>query len=356
MSMATSQIYRPLCPVTQKARVTLILITLAGCSSHQAPVSEQSQRLERTAPMILSSNNSGDKQLVETSRPSRVLSGETLPEIVTSVREALSDAAVFRAEPQQASGVVRQQITSSRALREPIYERPPAPVETASASDFNLVAAPVTHLVGAGDTLFSIAFQYDMDFRSLALANGLNPPYTIFVGQQLQLKAADAIADAAVQAVGEGINSAINAVPLGGESISLLRQSDAEPVTGQLSWLRPHQGQVVTAFQPQLNKGVDISGAFGDPVLAAASGEVVYSGRGVQGTGNLIIIRHSDRYLSAYAHNSVMLVPEGRRVIAGEKIAELGVNAQGEPMLHFEIRQEGEPVDPSRLLPGRSFP
>ena len=117
-----------------------------------------------------------------------------------------------------------------------------------------------------------------------------------------------------------------------------------------------HQGQVVTAFQPQLNKGVDISGAFGDPVLAAASGEVVYSGRGVQGTGNLIIIRHSDRYLSAYAHNSVMLVPEGRRVFAGEKIAELGVNAQGEPMLHFEIRQEGEPVDPSRLLPGRSFP
>ena len=356
MSMATSQIYRPLSPVTQKARVTLILITLAGCSSHQAPVSEQSQRLERTAPMILSSNNSGDKQLVETSRPSRVLSGETLPEIVTSVREALSDAAVFRAEPQQASGVVRQQITSSRALREPIYERPPAPVETASASDFNLVAAPVTHLVGAGDTLFSIAFQYDMDFRSLALANGLNPPYTIFVGQQLQLKAADAIADAAVQAVGEGINSAINAVPLGGESISLLRQSDAEPVTGQLSWLRPHQGQVVTAFQPQLTKGVDISGAFGDPVLAAASGDVVYSGRGVQGTGNLIIIRHSDDYLSAYAHNRVMLVHEGRRVTAGEKIAELGVNAQGEPMLHFEIRQEGEPVDPSRLLPGRSFP
>ena len=82
----------------------------------------------------------------------------------------------------------------------------------------------------------------------------------------------------------------------------------------------------------------------------------MYSGRGVQGTGNLIIIRHSDRYLSAYAHNSVMLVPEGRRVIAGEKIAELGVNAQGVPMLHFEIRQEGEPVDPSLLLPGRSVP
>ena len=356
MSMATSRTYRPLSPVTQKALGTLILITLASCNSHQAPVSEQSQRLERTAPMILSSNNSGDKQLVETSRPSRVLSGETLPNIVTSMREALSDATISRAAPQQASGVARQPITSSRALREPISERPRAPVETASASDFNLVATPVSHLVSAGDTLFSIAFQYDMDFRSLALANGLNPPYTIFVGQQLQLEAAAAIADAAVQAVGAGINSAINAAPLGGESSSLLRQPDAEPVTGQLSWSWPHQGQVVTAFQPQLTKGVDISGAFGDPVLAAASGDVVYSGRGVQGTGNLIIIRHSDRYLSAYAHNSVMLVPEGRRVIAGEKIAELGVNAQGVPMLHFEIRQEGEPVDPSLLLPGRSVP
>ena len=210
--------------------------------------------------------------------------------------------------------------------------------------------------MSAGDTLFSIAFQYDMDFRSLALANGLNPPYTIFVGQQLQLKAAAAIADAAVQAVGEGINSAINAVPVGGESSSSLRQPGAGPDTGQLRWSWPHQGQIATPFQPQLTKGVDISGAVGDPVLAAASGDVVYSGRGVQGTGNLIIIRHSDRYLSAYAHNSVMLVSEGRRVIAGEKIAELGVNPQGMPMLHLEIRQEGEPVDPSLLLPGRPVP
>ena len=135
MSKGTSQIYRPLSPVTQKARVTLILITLAGCSSHQAPVSEQSQRLERTAPMILSSNNSGDKQLVETSRQSRVLSGETLPEIVTSVREALSDAAVFRAEPQQArSGSTA---TTGRALREPISERPLHQLEHIRF-DFNL--------------------------------------------------------------------------------------------------------------------------------------------------------------------------------------------------------------------------
>ena len=357
MSKVPPQTFRRFSPVTQKALTMLMLLTLAGCNSHQAPVSEQSQRLERTAPMILSSNTSGDRQLVETSRPSRVFSVETRPEIVSSVREALSDAAVSRAAPQQqASGVARQPITSSRASREPIAERSPVPVETASGSDFNLVSTPVSHLVSAGDTLFSIAFQYDMDFRSLALANGLNPPYTIFVGQQLQLKAAAAIADAAAQAVGEGINSAINAAPVGGESSSSLRQPGAVPDTEKLRWSWPHQGQIATPFQPQLNKGVDISGAVGDPVLAAASGDVVYSGRSVQGTGNLVIIRHSDRYLSAYAHNSVMLVSEGRRVIAGEKIAELGVNPQGMPMLHFEIRQEGEPIDPSLLLPGRPVP
>ena len=113
---------------------------------------------------------------------------------------------------------------------------------------------PVSHLVSAGDTLFSIAFQYDMDFRTLALANGLNPPYTIFVGQQLQLKAAAAIANAAVQAVGEGINSAINAVPVGGESSNSLRQPGAGPDTGQLRWSWPHQGQIATPFQPQLTK------------------------------------------------------------------------------------------------------
>ena len=97
-------------PVTQRALTMLMSLTLAGCIRHQAPVSEQSQRLERTAPMILSSNTSGDRQLVETSRPSRVLSVETRPEIVSSVREALSDAAVSRAAPQQASGVADSQL------------------------------------------------------------------------------------------------------------------------------------------------------------------------------------------------------------------------------------------------------
>ena len=334
--------------------VLVASLTFLGCSTHQAPVSEQGQRLERTAPMILSSNS--NSQLIETSRPSRVLSSQSRSVAVAGVTEAASDAVVSEATSHAAFEVVRQPIAPRREERERLSEKTPGRVKTVSRAAFNPLATPVSHLVSAGDTLFSIAFQYDLDFRSLALANGLSPPYTIFVGQQLRLKAASALTEAATEALGTGINSAINAVSDGGEPSSSLRLADAEPMPRQLRWSWPHKGKVVTPFQPQLTKGVDISGTIGDSVLAAATGDVVYSGRGVQGTGNLIIIRHSDQYLSAYAHNSVMLVPEGRRVIAGEKIAELGVNADGVPMLHFEIRQEGQPVDPSLVLPIRRVP
>jgi lipoprotein NlpD len=100
-------------------------------------------------------------------------------------------------------------------------------------------------------------------------------------------------------------------------------------------------------------RGIDIAVRDGDAVMAAADGEVVYSGRGVQGTGDLIILRHNDRYLSAYAHNRVMLVEEGARVRAGDKIAEVGTNLAGDPLLHFEIREEGKSIDPVGLLPRR---
>ena len=115
----------------------------------------------------------------------------------------------------------------------------------------------------------------------------------------------------------------------------------------------PHRGRVVRSFQAPGSEGIDISANVGDPVLAAGAGDVVYSGRGVQGSGNLIIIRHSDRYLSAYAHNSAMLLPEGSHVEAGDKIAEAGSNPAGVPMLHFEIRRDGKSIDPMQYLPQR---
>ena len=117
-------------------------------------------------------------------------------------------------------------------------------------------------------------------------------------------------------------------------------------------WGWPSSGTIVERFILGQNKGIDISGRFGDPVFAANKGEVVYSGRDdVQGIGNLLIIRHGERYLSAYGHNSRMLVTEGDTVDTGQKIAEIGNNPEGDPILHFEIRLDGKPTDPLVILP-----
>jgi len=205
--------------------------------------------------------------------------------------------------------------------------------------------------------MFSIAFQYDLDFRSLAIANGLNPPYTIFVDQQINLDL-DRIAanGAAVSTSNLGTavsnNSVARARAGSPTSGSVLRQPVSR-TPRSVSWQWPHRGRLVRGFQAGVNKGLDIAGNVGDPVLAAGDGDVVYSGSGIQGSGDLIIIRHSDSYLSAYAHNSRMLVAEGSHVRAGEKIAEVGENSAGVAMLHFEIREAGDSVDPSRLLPPR---
>jgi lipoprotein NlpD len=217
----------------------------------------------------------------------------------------------------------------------------------------------MTHRVRSGDTLFSIAFEYDLDFRSLAQANGLNPPYTIFVDQQINLDISRLSVSASANSnLGTAVsnNSVARAQASSSGSGGLIRSSiSGSPGTGssEPNWQWPHRGMVLRDFQADLNKGIDIGGQFGDPVLAASAGDVVYSGRGVQGSGNLIIIRHSDRYLSAYSHNSVMLVAEGSRVGAGEKIAEVGESSAGVSMLHFEIRVDGQSVDPAGLLPGR---
>ena len=117
-------------------------------------------------------------------------------------------------------------------------------------------------------------------------------------------------------------------------------------------WGWPSSGTIVERFILGQNKGIDISGRFGDPVFAANKGDVVYSGRDdVQGIGNLLIIRHGERYLSAYGHNSRMLVTEGDTVDTGQKIAEIGNNPEGDPILHFEIRLDGKPTDPLGILP-----
>ena len=118
----------------------------------------------------------------------------------------------------------------------------------------------------------------------------------------------------------------------------------------RVDWSWPYSGRLLNGFS-EANKGIDLAGKPGDPVLASAGGRVVYSGAGLRGYGQLVIIKHNDTYLSAYAHNSRILVKEGQSVAKGQKIAEVGATDADQPKLHFEIRRQGKPVDPMRYLP-----
>jgi len=125
------------------------------------------------------------------------------------------------------------------------------------------------------------------------------------------------------------------------------------PAEGALGWSWPTNGKIVVGFNDPSSKGIDINGKLGDPVLAAAPGKVLYAGQDLRGYGKLVVVKHSNQYLSVYAHNSEILVKEGEAVKTGQKIAELGRSDAKEPKLHFEIRRQGKPVDPLQYLPAR---
>ena len=225
-------------------------------------------------------------------------------------------------------------------------------------ADFsNIDSDSRTYRVQSGDNLISIAFRFDLDFRSLAIANELEPPYTIFVDQELNLDVRDISDLQRMRNNNLGIDAPSNSVArtqgASTQARSIVRESIAGR-SGEQAWGWPSLGTIVKKFIPGQNKGIDISGSVGDPVFAANEGDVVYSGRDdVQGIGNLLIIRHGERYLSAYGHNSRMLVTEGDTVNTGQKIAEIGNNPEGDPILHFEIRLDGKPADPLTFLPSR---
>ena len=220
-----------------------------------------------------------------------------------------------------------------------------------------LVLDQGTYTVREGDNLISIAFRYDLDFRSLARVNQLDPPYTIFVDQELDLDIRDISQEQSIRNSSLGVEAPSNSVArtqgASGQSRGIVRETITEE-SGKQTWEWPSLGPIVKKFSLELNKGIDIGGRIGDPVFAANKGEVVYAGRDdVQGIGNLLIIRHGDRYLSAYGHNSRMLVTEGDTVRSGQQIAEIGSDMDGDPVLHFEIRFDGKPTDPVKVLPRR---
>ncbi|MDX1481605.1 MAG: peptidoglycan DD-metalloendopeptidase family protein, partial [Woeseiaceae bacterium] len=194
------------------------------------------------------------------------------------------------------------------------------------------------HVVRRGETLFTIAWRYGRDHRDLARWNGLGDGSLIYPGQVIRL----------VPPSG-GRAPAVRSTPRSAPPLPKIAEQPSP------SWTWPTPGSVAVAFggRPGSGTGILIGGRSGQPVVAAADGRVVYSGGGLIGYGQLIIVKHNDTYLSAYGHNSTLLVTEGDSVRQGQRIATMGEGPGRQPRLHFEIRRNGKPVDPRDYLPAR---
>ena len=280
--------------------------------------------------------------------------------------------------------------------RQPVLQPAPAPG-----------SGPRSYVVKRGDTLYSIALEHGADYRELAQANKLEDPSKLRVGQELRLPAVEerpAAAPAQVgsarpgreiesrplaaspgsapppQASAEGAlktSPKAQRLPYSEQNLASLSRGEAKPEPkaetrpepakpvapaapaapgferdpDAIDFAWPARGRVLQAFSEPNNKGLDIAGKPGDPVLAAAAGRVMYTGTGIRGYGKLIVIKHDNNFNSVYAHNREILVKEGQNVTRGQRIAELGDTDSDTPKLHFEIRKSGKPVDPARYLP-----
>ncbi len=224
----------------------------------------------------------------------------------------------------------------------------PVPVRESSFSSRNFLPAPAGfYRIQGGDTLFKIAFQHGLDFRDLAAWNNLSDPGNIIKGNLLRLTAPTAPSKAApvTNKPKEVVRAALAQTAFETEP-----ENDVVPEL----WNWPSQGPLLARFGSGLNKGVDIGGSRGQSIQAAANGRVVYAGSSLRGYGKLIIIRHGKTLLSAYAHNSRILVADGQKVVRGQSIAEMGDTDADQVKLHFEIREHGKPVDPLNYLPKQS--
>jgi len=289
---------------------------------------------------------------------------------------------------------------------------PPPPKSGRGGSSGSYEATPDGYYrVRKGDSLHAIAFKFGLDWREIARLNGISDPYIIHPDQMLRLGiSTQSSAAAGKKTVQEDNSSTVQTRAVPSPSATTTRTLDTprastttvedasapgpetrtEPKTmlppgtpaatrvdspentaavqgtkapagttystpaGDPSrWLWPTDGRLLSSFRANdpSRKGIDIGGTQGQPVIASAAGQVVYSGSGLIGYGELIIIKHSDRMLSAYAHNSKRLVNEGQQVTAGSKIAEMGTNDRNQAVLHFEIRVNGSPVNPIQYLP-----
>ena len=203
-------------------------------------------------------------------------------------------------------------------------------------------ARPTVHVVRRRETLSAIAWKYGLDYRAIARWNRIAPPYVIYPGQRLALRS---------PAPSSARTTASRA------EAGKKKTRPAEPAPVQVpagAWTWPATGRLIKGFGDGDRSGIDIAGRRGQPVKAARGGRIVYTGSGLAGYGLLVIVKHSGRLLTAYAHNDRVLVEEGQTVRAGQKIAEMGSTGADRVKLRFEVRRDGKPLNPLKYLPRRS--
>ena len=277
-----------------------------------------------------------------------------------------------------ATAVVISAGCSSRSLsRAPVEDRGtsasrPAPGSVPGAVDmtgvkqlpgFENAGKPGYYTVKPGDTLIRIGLDTGQNFRDIVRWNNLENPNLIEVGQVLRIVAPSTdntlvvtrpvISGSAVTTTAAAPLRPASAASAAATPATAAVSPQPAPTEDDLAWIWPAQGKLIAGFDEVKNKGFDIDGKAGDPIIAAGDGRVVYAGAGLRGYGNLIILKHNNTFLTAYAHNQTLLVKEDQSVKKGQKIAEMGNSDADRVKLHFEIRRQGKPVDPARYLPAR---
>jgi lipoprotein NlpD len=281
------------------------------------------------------------------SSPYAIYPGQRLKLSVDDASGSFGHETIMTEQPASSSNST----TDESAAVVSVVEMPASDVLESNRSD--------AVVVQKGDTLFSIAQKHGLNHSQLARWNALHPPYALHVGQTLRLTPPT---DRYAIVIAADKSSIKTDTKTPGQSVAIAPVIDKRPVvatdskpvkwTAVSTWHWPVRGRVIKTFNSNdtARKGIGIAGKAGQPVLAAAGGRVVYSGNGLISYGNLIIIKHDDNYLSAYAHNQELLVAEGDDVKADQLIARMGKN-NGRAQLHFEIRKNGKPVNPLQYLP-----
>ncbi|NUU67132.1 murein hydrolase activator NlpD [Enterobacteriaceae bacterium BIT-l23] len=384
------------------ATLSLVSLWLAGCSNNstQAPISSVGGN---------DAGSSGSGGMV-ISQPPPI---QSQPQQAQPVQQQTQPVQQQTQPVQQQAQPVQQQAQPVQQQAQPVQQQAQPQSQPVQMENGRIVYnrsygdipkgsySGSTYTVKHGDTLFYIAWVTGNDFRDLAQRNNIQAPYALNVGQTLQVgnasgasitggnavTEADAKAQGVATASAQNSNAAVASKPTitysedsGEQSANKMLPNNA-PATGSVaapvtaptnstaeptasststsspisSWRWPTEGKIIENFSAAEggNKGIDIAGSKGQSVIATANGRVVYAGNALRGYGNLIIIKHNDDYLSAYAHNDTMLVREQQEVKAGQKIATMGSTGTSSTRLHFEIRYKGKSVNPLRYLPQR---